>query len=43
MERLRKTLEAINRRYGAVGGVVSVAFWLAVLAYAVAHILGDFW
>lgn len=41
MARLRQLLAAINRRFGAVGAVVSVAFWLTVLVYAFITILAD--
>ena len=39
MDALQKLLDAINRRFGAVGAVLSVAFWLVVLFLALRSML----
>lgn len=38
---LQPLLDRINRRWGGVGSVISTAFWLALLYYAIFVILWD--
>ena len=39
LHRFENWLKRVNARYGAIGSVVSVAFWLVVLALALRSML----
>ena len=42
LERAQEWLERINKRYGDIGSVFTIAFWLVVLAMALHSMLFDF-
>lgn len=41
MDRLQELLDRINEKFGGIGAVIAVTFWMIVLAMAIEHMILD--
>ncbi len=42
LDKLQIILDRINEKFGGIGSVIAVVFWVAILYLAIEHMLLDF-
>lgn len=42
LDRLQRVLDWINAKFGGIGSVCAVLFWMVILYVAISHMLLDF-
>jgi len=42
LDRFQVVLDRINRRFGGIGSVLAVLFWMVILALAIEHMLAAY-